>query len=128
MKRRIALSIKLYLEHKILLQSIHMLLKEKVSAEFWLMQSFIGNMTREICHVRCPDKCHVKYNVVSTDIKYFSFWITLLRIYIQHSPTTTALTDKNTCWSPNMLLLAVLEGGTYTPTGRNFYKNLTELV
>ena len=27
-----------------------------------------------------------------------------------------------------MLLLAVLEGGNYTQTGRNFYKNLTELI
>ena len=39
--------------------------KEKnLSAEFWPMQSSIGNVPHYICHVTCPDKWHVKYNVL----------------------------------------------------------------
>ena len=52
-----------YLEHKLLLHSIHSIWKEKnISAEFWAMQSSISNLT--VTSVTRPDKGHVKYNLL----------------------------------------------------------------
>ena len=56
--------IKIYLEHKVLLRSIHLILKKNGLAEFFPMQSSTGNVTHDMCYVTRPDKWHVKYNVL----------------------------------------------------------------
>ena len=63
-KTRIALSLKFYLDYKILLHYINSIFRENISAEFWSMQSSIGNVKRDICHVTRQHKWQVKYNVL----------------------------------------------------------------
>ena len=100
--------------------------RKKNSAEFGPMRSSIGNLTLDICHVTCPDKWHGEIKcIIETCSKSVFFNHPVLKRYPKF-PTTTFLLDKNPYWSLDMsghklhtmLLLPVLEGGTYTPTGR----------
>ena len=62
-------------------------------AEFWPMQSYIGNVTCDICHVTHPDKWHVNKmyyrDILQTCLLYHS-----VLPYIPNPPATTSLLDK----------------------------------
>ena len=97
------------------------------------MQSSIGNVKRDIWHLTHWDKLPVKYNVLYRHITKLSFYspcfTSISKIPLPPPPCWTKKTLPNMSGDKlhTMLLLLVLEGGTYTSTGRTIYKNLTEL-
>ena len=94
------------------------------------MQYSIGNVKRGICHVTCGDKWHVKYNVIKTYYKYV-FNSRCFESISKIPPPPPPCWTKKTLLKPeynwrltphNMMLLPVLEGGTYTSTERTINK------
>ena len=94
----------------------------------WIWTNAIFYWQCEAWHLSCDTSrqvtCEIKC-IIETYSKSVFFNHPVLKRYPKF-PTTTFLLDKNSYWSLDMsghklhtmLLLPVLEGGTYTPTGR----------
>ena len=70
-------------------------LRKNISAEFWPIQSFIGNVKRDICHVTRWDKWHLKYNVLYKLITNLSFNHPVLNQYPKYPHHHLLVGQKN---------------------------------
>ena len=69
--------------------------RKNVSAEFWPMQSYIGNVTCDICHVTRPDKWHVNIMYYRDILQIYTFNLPVLNLYPKSNRHHLLVGQKN---------------------------------